>query len=237
MNVLSRFPSLRLLMAVLAAIFLLWILTPLLALAATVTIPSQTVTVTVVIPSQTIPLPDSTTPPVTTPPVTTPPVTTPPAAGAFWIYHNGVFAWPGDYSFNATINYKDSVGGSPAIGVAITGPWGGWQPFAFTSGGKAFDTRPYKYLQYCTQPTQAGEVHGTGFDADNDVADGTPIQIVAGSGTTKYGPVPQVGVWGCYKIPLADFHFGNPLILKFSVTDGTGNVPNKFYVREVAFSP
>lgn len=175
------------------------------------------------------------------PPVVTPPVTTPPSAGVFWVYHNGVFAWPGDYSFNATINYKDTVGlplSPPTdIAVNIVAPWGGFQPFAFGAGGTPFDTRPYKYLQYCTKPTKAGELHGTGFDADNDVADGTPIQIVAGPGVTKYGPVPTVGKWGCYKIPLADFGLTNPLILKLSITDGTGLVPNLFYVDDVGFSP
>jgi Calx-beta domain len=163
-----------------------------------------------------------------------------PAGTVLWIYHNGVFSWPGDYSWNATINYKDTAGGPLTgpydIAVNITGQWGGFQPYAFPYGGAPLDIRPYRYLEYCTKPTQPNETHGTGFDADNDVPDGTMIQVVAGPNTTRYGPVPAVGVWGCYKIPLADFGLTNPLILKFNITDGTGNVPNLFYVDDVAFS-
>lgn len=183
-------------------------------------------------------IPVASTPPVVTPPVITPPVT-PPAAGIFWVYHNGVFAWPGDYSFLAAANYADTVGkpGGQCIAVKITGKWGGWQPFAFLPGGKAFDTSPFKYLIFSTKPTMPNQSHGMGFDADNDVKDGNPIPIVAGPGMTKYGPVPQVGVWGQYKIPLADFGLTNPDILKFSLTDGTGNPTNLFYVDGVGFTP
>jgi hypothetical protein len=178
------------------------------------------------------------TPPVVTPPVVTPPVVTPPAAGTFWVYHVGKFSWPGDYSFQATANYADTVGkpGGTCIAVHITGQWGGWQPFAFLPGGAPFDTSPYKYLIFSAKPTVPNQSHGMGFDANNDVADGSPIAFVAGGGVTKYGPIPQVGVWGQYKIPLADFKLGNPSILKFSLTDGTGNPTNLFYVDDVGFT-
>jgi hypothetical protein len=53
---------------------------------------------------------------------------------------------------------------------------------------------------------------------------------------TKYGPVPVVGKWGSYKIPIADFGFNNPLVLKFSIADGTGNPTNRFYVDNVGFT-
>lgn len=183
-------------------------------------------------------------PPVVPPviPPVTPPVT-PPAAGMFWVYHNGVFAWPGDYSWNATINYKDTAGipmdGPADIAVSIVAPWGGWQPFQIPSGtnGPGFDTSKYKTLHFCTKPTQVNETHGMGIDANNDVADGVQIAVVAGPDTTKYGPVPTVGKWGCYNVALADFKLTNPMIMKFSITDGTGNVPNKFYVDDVGFSP
>ena len=165
---------------------------------------------------------------------------TAPPGSVLWVYHNGVFSWPGDYSWNATINYKDTSGGPLSgpydIAVNIIGQWGGFQPYAFPYQGTPLNVSPYKYLQYCTKPTQPNQVHGTGFDANNDVPDGTMIQVVAGPNTTKYGPVPTVGKWGCYKIPLADFGLTNPLILKFNITDGTGNVPNLFYVDEVGFT-
>ena len=28
----------------------------------------------------------------------------------FWVYHDGVFAWPGDYSFVAVPDYRDKTG-------------------------------------------------------------------------------------------------------------------------------
>lgn len=166
---------------------------------------------------------------VTVPTGTTTP--TPPVSATYWIYKAGVFNWTSDYSWNATINYKDTSQGSTAIGVTIIGQYGGFQPYL--AGG--FDTSPYIYLTYCTKPTKANQIHGTGIAAVNDVADGTPISIVAGPGTTKYGPIPTVGVWGCYKIPLADFGLTNKVILKFNITDGTGLSSNLFYVDNVGF--
>jgi hypothetical protein len=81
----------------------------------------------------------------------------------------------------------------------------------------------------------ANQIIGTGFDANNDVKDGDPL-TVAGPGITKYGPVPVVGQWNSYKIPLADFAFNNPDVLKFSIADGTGNPTNLFYVDNVGFT-
>jgi hypothetical protein len=71
------------------------------------------------------------------------------------------------------------------------------------------------------------------------VADGSIINIVGvpgGPAVTKYGPTPVVGQWGSYKIPIADFALTNPLILKFSIADGTGNSTNLFYVDDVGFT-
>lgn len=184
---------------------------------------------------------------VTPPPVVIPPP--PPIGTVFWVYHNGKFAWAGDYSWDAVINYKDTAGlstGDPVSGptdikVTTTARWGGFQPFAFPSGGTPFDTRPYKFLRYCAKPTQVGQVFGTQFDANNDVTDGTAVNIGGQYGTTNankvsYGPLPTVGVWGCYKIPLSDFGFNNPLVLKYTISDGTGAPPNVYYVDDMAFT-
>src|SRR5262249_39599656 len=112
-----------------------------------------------------------------------------PSGTVFWIYHNGVVSLPRGHPRKATINYQDTAGaplsGPYDIAVNITGQWGGFQPYAFPFGGTPFDTRPYKYLNYCTKPTQPNQTHGTGFDADNDVPDGSMIQVVAGPNTTK----------------------------------------------------
>jgi hypothetical protein len=159
------------------------------------------------------------------------------------VYHNGVMNWPGDYSWNASINYK-STAGSPLDGpydvaVSIVSSYGGWQPFAFPSGGTPFNVTPYKYLIYSIKPTMPNQVYATGFDANNDVEDGNVINIVGvpgGPPVTKYGPTPVVGQWASYKIPLADFNLTNPLILKFAIADGTGNPTNLYYVDDVGFT-
>lgn len=156
-----------------------------------------------------------------------------PVVGA-WVYHSGQFLWAGDYSFNTgPIDYANTVGkpGGTCIAVPIVAPWGGWQPYA---AGKKFDVSGFKYLTYSLKPTQPNQVFATGFAAINDVADGAPV-TVAGPGLTKYGPPPVVGVWGTYKIPLADFGLTNVLIQKFSIADSTGVKNNLFYVDEVGF--
>lgn len=230
------------------SLFLLALL-PLLAFAqSTVTIPSQTVTV--VIPAQTIPLP-ATAPPIVTPPVTctapavlqngvcTTPVATLPASGVFWVYQNGQFNWTSHFSFNGTPNLADTsgkpVGGKADIAFTLATPFGGYQPYL--AGG--FDTSKYKYLTYSIKPTVANQIIATGFAANNDAADGPPggVNVVA-PGLTKYGPAPVVGQWATYKIPLADFGLTNPLVLKFSIADGSGDPAGSIiYFDNIGFSP
>lgn len=192
--------------------------------------------------------------PVATPPVITPaPVVTPPAAGMLWVYHNGTFNWPGDFSWNVSVNYKDTAGiakgdtvsGPTDIAIKVIAANGGWQPYGMANPTAApFDTSKYKYLQYCTKPTIDGQVFGTGFAANNDVGDGpNGVSIMAEVGRTgaatwnpAWGPLPKKGIWGCYKIPLSYFQLNNPLILKFSIADGSGLQTNVFYVDDVGFS-
>jgi len=171
------------------------------------------------------------------PPVVTPPVITPPAPGTFWVYQAGKFNWESDYSWNANINYFNTVGkaGGTCISVTITAPNGGFQPFA---QGKKFDVSPYKYLTYSVKPTLANAIFATGFAAINDVPDGPQGGVVVVSpGLTKYGPAPQIGVWGTYKVPLADFGLTNLLVQKFTIADGTGVGSNLYYVDNIGFTP
>jgi hypothetical protein len=222
--------------------FLVALLLPFAALAQspTVTIPSRVITIpaqVITIPAQTLSITTATTPP----PIVTPPVVVPPppvVTGTTWVYHNGVFSWAGAYNFVANVSYTDTAG-APRAGpydvlVTPTSRWGAWQPYAFGATGSPFDTAGYKYLIYSVKPTVAGQIIATGFDANNDVADGK-IVVVAGPAITKYGPVPQPGIWASYKVPLADFGFSNPLVLKFTVADGCCNAP--YYVDDVGFTP
>jgi hypothetical protein len=80
----------------------------------------------------------------------------------FWVYHNGVFAWGGDYSSGAVPNYTSTAGapesGPYDIALSITGPWGVWAPYA---GGSVpvwdFDASGYNYITMDLKPTVANQ--------------------------------------------------------------------------------
>lgn len=172
--------------------------------------------------------------------VTPPPVTPPPPASGV-VYSNGVFSWGGDWSYSVgKIDYADTVGNAPGLDIAvpITAPWGGWQPYAI---GKVFDVTPYKYLTFAAKPTKPGQYYGAAILAANDTPDGVGVDVNGkpqyGNPSVAYGPLPQVGVWAVYKIPLADFKLTTNFILKFHIADGTGVTSNLFYVKDVSFVP
>lgn len=151
-------------------------------------------------------------------------------SAAFTVYHDGQFAWPGDYSFVATPDYRDTSG-APASGkydikVTLTGAWGGWQPYATHW---VFDTAPYNYLQFALKPTRANQAAQVFFMLVGD----KPVGIVVDP--FKYGPVPVPGQWGVYTIPLADIGVARTKIYKFAIQDQTGTKDNVFYVNDVMF--
>jgi hypothetical protein len=181
--------------------------------------------------------------PVAAPPVTVPPVVVPPAAGVFWVYRNGQFNWISDYSWNGKADYHDTSGqpqgGTADICFTIAAPNGGFQPYCIPSGtnGPGFDTSKYKYLVYDIKPTMANQIIATAFDANNDTPDGPGggVSLVV-PGSTKYGPAPVVGKWGSYKAPLADFGLTNPLVMKLTIADGTGQPSGtKFFIDNIGF--
>ncbi len=148
----------------------------------------------------------------------------------FWVYHDGEFAWPGDYSFVATPDYRDKSGvplsGKYDIKVTLTSKWGGWQPFATNW---VFDTAPYTYLRFALKPTQPNQSAQVYFMLVGDKPVGTTVNPF------KYGPAPVVGQWNVYTIPLADIGVARTKIYKFAIQDQTGLPDNVFYVDDVAF--
>lgn len=151
-------------------------------------------------------------------------------AATFWVYHDGVFRWPGDYSFVAVPDYKD-VSGGPQHGkydikVTVTSPWGGWQPYA---ANWKFDTSPYNFLRFSLKPTVANQSAQVYFMRVGDKPVGTGVNPF------KYGPAPVVGQWNVYTIPLADIGVAHTQIYKFAIQDKTGLATNVFYVDDVAF--
>lgn len=182
------------------------------------------------------------TPPTCTPPqvltngVCTTPV--PPAGGTSWVYHNGTLYWGGDYSFGGiTINYQDTQGmplsGSFDISASLHGQWGGFLPFA---GGTVplwnFDDSPYTYLTFALKPTRVGQTAQVYFVKVGDV----PVGIVVDPFSGKYGPAPQAGVWGTYKIPLAVLGVLKTSVYKFAIQDQTGTSDNVFYLDNIGFT-
>jgi len=163
------------------------------------------------------------------------------ASGTSWVYYNGVFYWPGDWSWEAAINYKDTAGapieGTYDIAVTITaGSTGGWQPYINSSCQQnvslCFDTTPYKYLIFSLKPTVAGALWAAHFESAGDTPDGSVADISSYALTSG---CPAVGQWCSYKIPLSAFALTDTTILKFSIQDQSGAAV--FYVDNVGFSP
>jgi hypothetical protein len=148
-----------------------------------------------------------------------------------WVYHDGRFLWPGDYSFAAKPDYGDKQGG-PLSGrydiKVVTERWGGFLPFA---PNWDFDLRPYAYLTFALKPTVSNQVAQVFFEKVGDVQTGKVLNPFL------YGPAPVAGQWGTYKIPLADFGVAGIHIYKFAIQDQTGLPSNVFYLDDIGFLP
>jgi len=158
--------------------------------------------------------------------------TPPPAPGTSWVYYNGQFDWPGDYSFQASANYKDSSGaplsGAYDVKVTLNSAWGGWLPYAQNWD---FNSQPYTKLTVALKPTVANQVWHIYFVKVGDIPVGVYID------PAKYGPAPVAGKWATYTIPLADLGVLGTSIYKFCIQDQTGLSNNTWYVDNVGFAP
>jgi hypothetical protein len=153
-------------------------------------------------------------------------------AAPSWVYHKGTFYWPGDYSFSAKALYADKTGqalnGSNTIKVMISGPWGGFLPYARNWD---FDARPYAYLTFSLKPTVPDQRLQVYFQKVGDVPVGKVVNPL------DYGPAPVVGQWSTYKIPLSDLGVSGIHIYKFAIQDQTGLDTNSFYLDDIGFLP
>jgi len=173
----------------------------------------------------TAPVPSAPTPP----PTTNPPA--PPAAGTSWVYYNGVFNWPGDYSFAASVNYSDTSGGpmsGPHDIKVTTGAWGGWLPYALNWN---FNSAPYTKLTFALKPTIANQKWHVYFVKVGDIPVGVSVDA------SNYGPAPVAGQWATYTVPLADLGVLGTAIYKFCIQDQSGLSSNSWYVDNVGFVP
>jgi hypothetical protein len=160
-----------------------------------------------------------------------PPPPPPPPSGTSWVYYNGVFDWPGDYSYEAVPNYSDTSGnplsGSHDIKVTLTSAWGGWLPYA---QNWSFNSAGYTKLTFALKPTVPNQSWQVFFVKVGDV----PVGIYVDP--AKYGPAPVVGQWNTYTIPLADLGVLGTTIYKFGIADQTGLSNNSWYVDNVGFA-
>lgn len=203
--------------------------------ASTVTIPLQvTVTptqVTIAVGAQTTVIPVPAAPVV-------PPVT-PPAAGAFWIYQNGVMNWGGDYSFALVATYKDTSG-APATGTydlkaVLTSAWGGYLPYAGNTVPQwNMDVSKYTKLTFDAKSTVAGQKWNVYFVKVGDVSLPTSCSAAV--------PQAKVGDWETHVITLSSVCVGAGLaggtsIYKFAVQDQTGLAANTWFLNNIGFLP
>jgi hypothetical protein len=207
----------------------------------TFTIPPQTVTVT--IPAQTVTIPAA----VVVPPPPVPPVT----AGTSWVYHAGVFMWPGDWSGTSTVmNYADTVGlpGSKDISFKALSPWAYWLPYppVATSGQAAghpsFDTTPYSTLTLSIKPTVAGQNWSIGaytYTIVNGVFTGDIPTGTAVSNLAQYcTPAPAVGVWSVCNVPLTALGAAKlTTFYKVILQDQSNLSGDVTYINDVGFVP
>jgi hypothetical protein len=162
-----------------------------------------------------------------------------PHDSTYWVYRNGSFKWPGDWSWEAKIDYFDTSGapveGRFDIAATITGGTGGWQPYVSTTcqfrSTDCFDITPYKFMIFSLKPTVAGARWAVNILSAQDKPDGRVNDI---STFAQSPECPTVGHWCSYKIPLSAFELKNSKVLKFSIQDESG--PARFYLADVGFA-
>ena len=175
--------------------------------------------------------------------------TTASSGATWWVYHDGVFAWGGDYSTAGSPNYSSTAGapesGTEDIAFSVTGRYGIWAPYA---GGTVplwdFNSTGYNYITMDLKPTVANQSWQFYFMlvGDKQIIGSNGKQIILN--LANYGPAPVVGQWGTYKIPLVDvltqYSSGSPVyesaIYKFGLQDETGLSSNVWYIDNVGFT-
>jgi hypothetical protein len=152
--------------------------------------------------------------------------------GTSWVYYNGAFDWPGDYSFVAVPDYSDTSGnplsGGYDVKVTLTGAWGGWLPYAQNWN---FNSQGYTKLTFALKPTVENQQWNVYFVKVGDIPVGIYLNVL------NYGPAPVVGQWATYTVPLSDLGVLGQSIYKFCIQDQTGRSDNVWYVDNVGFAP
>jgi hypothetical protein len=128
----------------------------------------------------------------------------------FNVYVNGVFSWPGDYSYGASIDYRDKSGmpqsGRYDIAVTVTSDGGGFQPYT----GNVVPTYDleagaFGYISMDLKPTEEGQKWRLSMMSRLPPGDVYPWSAVD---LGDYGPAPVPGKWATYKVPLSALSIG-----------------------------
>ncbi len=162
------------------------------------------------------------------------------SANLSWVYHAGVFDWPGDYSYGTiTVDYNDTTG-APLSGskdIKITDNiYAGWQPYSLNWD---FNVVGCSKLTFALKPTVVGQKWHSAFLYVGDKPTGITVDVT----TAKYGPAtPTLNQWNTYTIPLADFFPNGTVpssIYKFFIQDQNQTLSttatNVWYIDDVGF--
>jgi hypothetical protein len=130
---------------------------------------------------------------------------------AFDVYYGGVFNWGGDYSYSAHANYQDTSGvpesGADDIAVTVTGPYGGFQPYAGNTVPQwDLEAGSFGYLTMDLKPTMGGQdwrLSAISRLPPGDVYPWASVDLL------NYGPAPMPGIWATYKVPLSALSIGS----------------------------
>ena len=169
-------------------------------------------------------------------------------SGTSWIYRDGVFSWPGDWSGSEVkINYEDTVGdhGTKDISVKVDSPWGFWLPYCPQVGPTihgykvpSCDVAPYTSITMQLKATIAKQKWSLAIFKYNITNGVLKADTVVGSvhDLTPYGGNAVVGAFVTYTVPLADLGAsGLTTMYKFLLQDETGLTGQNWYVNNVGF--
>lgn len=165
-----------------------------------------------------------------------------------WIYRNGVYHWPGDWSGNyVSLNYDDTYGdpGTKDLAVTVDSPWGFWLPYCPQVGpdinGYVVPTcnvSSYKSITLQLKATIPGQrwslsVFKYSVSNGNLVTDTMTGKV---DDISPYGGNAIDGQFVTYTIPLADLGAsGLTTMYKMLLQDQTGMTGQTWYVNNVAF--
>ena len=170
------------------------------------------------------------------------------SSGTSWIYSDGKFNWPGDWSGSQVkLNYDDTAGdpGNKDLSVKIDAPWGLWLPYCPQVGPTVNGYRVpscnvagYTSITMQLKATKAKQKWSLTIYKYNISNGELSADTVVGhvADLTPYGGGSVVGKFVTYTVPLADLGaYGLTTMYKFALQDQSGSTGQTWYVNNVGF--